>query len=230
MNVRIIDPGKSFSAKPLQWGQGREGDEVGDLDEIEANVSDDRLELLVDLRFLQYHLLTEGAVRHLVPEPLRGGWSERAEFVQSSIGTLEKTAVDLGLELPPARRVDLSSGFANLEGKPVGDPLSIASGLIGAALFANALSLAVVTAFLREEEKFVLRNVLIPILAEDARFEGRLKGYLDAKGTAADVQASDEWLSLAASMESGKPARVWSFDLLRMGIRRLLGRAFFPVE
>lgn len=229
MNVRIIDPGKSSSVKPRQWGQSQDGDELGDLDDIEAKVSDDRLELLVDLRILQYLLLTEESVMRFIPEPLRPGWAERAESVRSSIGALGKIAVDLGLELPPARRVDLGNGFADLEGKPVGDPLSTGSGLLGAALFFNALELAVVTAFLREEERFVLRNALLPILAEDSRFEGRLKGYLDAQGPAADVQA-DEWLSLAASVGSGTPGRVWSFDLLRMGTRRLLGGSFFPVE
>jgi hypothetical protein len=229
VNVRIIDPGKSFSVKPRHWGQNPEGGDLGDLDEMEAVVSDDRLELLVELRALQHHILAEGAGARLVPQALRTCWLERAEVVRLSIGNLEMIAGDLGLELPPARRIDLRSGFADLDGKPVGDPLSNASGLIGAALFFNALGLAVVTAFLREEEKAVLKDALIPLLAADSCFEGRLIGYLDGQGTAAEARV-DEWLSLAAGAGSGKPGRVWSFDLLRMGIRRLLGRGFFPVE
>lgn len=229
MNVRIIDPGRSFSARRRQWGQSPDGDELGDLDDLPARVSDDRLELLIDLRVLQDHLLTEGTARHLVPESLHAFWAERGELLRSSIATLEKIAGDLGLELPPTRQFDFEGGFAELTGKPGGDPLSAANRLIGAALFFNALGLAVVSAFLREEERTVLKNGLLPILADDSRFEGRLRGYLDVQGDATVVLA-DEWLSLAASVGSGMPARVWSFDLLRMGIRRLLGRGFFPVE
>lgn len=229
MNVRIIDPGKSFSSRRRQWGQSPDGDELGDLDDLPAPPSDDRLELLIDLRVLQEQLLTEGTARHIVPASLHAFWAERCEVLRSSIATLEKIAGDLALELPPTRQFDFQAGFADLSGKPGGDPLSTPNCLIGAALFSNALGLAVVAAFLREEERTVLKNGLLPILADDSRFEGRLRGYLDAQGNPASA-TSDEWLSLAAGVGSGKPARVWSFDLLRMSIRRLLGRGFFPVE
>jgi hypothetical protein len=229
MNVRIIDPGKSFSARRRQWGQSPDGDEMGELDDLPARASDDRLDLLIDLRVLQDRLLTEGTGRQLVPESLQAFWTERGDFVRSSITTLEKIAGDLGLELPLPRRTDFDAGFADLSGKPAGDPLSAANRLIGAVLFFNALGLSVVAAFLREEDRTILKNGLLPILAEDSRFEGRLRGYLDVQGEATAVLA-DEWLSLAASVGSGMPARLWSFDLLRMGIRRLLGRGFFPVE
>lgn len=229
MNIRIIDPGKSVSFKPRQWGQGRDDEDLADLDELHPNVSDDRLELLVELRVLQCHLLTEGASRHLVPEALRAFWGERVDSLRSSVGNLEKIAGNLGLTLSPTREVDLETGFAGLAGKPGGDPLATTSGLIGAALLFNALGLAVASAFLREEDRTVLKRGLLPILSEDSRFEGRMSGYFDFQGNATAVHA-DEWLSLAASVGSGSPARVWSFDLLRMGIRRLLGRGFFPVE
>jgi len=197
MNVRIIDPGKSFSTRPRQWGQSAGDDELGELDELPVMVPDDRLELLVDLRSLQCQVLTEGLARHLVPESLLIYWSERVEQVRSSIGSLEKIARELGLEIPPARRVDLEGGFAEMPVTPRGHLLSTAPGLIGAALFFNSLGLVVVSAFLREEEKTVLKNALLPILAEDSRFEGRLKGYLEGQGVAADAEP-DEWLSLAA--------------------------------
>lgn len=230
MNVRIIDPGKSVSLKPRQWGQSLDGDELGDLDEPEANVLDDRLELLVELRMLQYQFLVESLDAVRLPEILRGSWTGRVEEVRASIGALERLAGDLGLKFPPTRAIDLSAGFADLAGRPEGGvPFATTPGTIGAALLLNALGLAVVSSFLREEDEKSWRAILLPMFADDSRFEGALKGHLAVQGAAAEVEAG-EWLSLAASVGSGPPARLWSFDLLRMGIRRLLGRGFFPVE
>lgn len=229
MNVRIIDPGKSTSLKPRQWGQSLEGDELRDLDEPQAIPSDDRLELLVDLRMLQYQFLVEGLDAVRLPEILRARWTERVEEVRGSIGALERLAGNLGLEFPPARPIDLSAGFADLAGRPEGGvPFATIPRTMGAVLLLNALGLAVVSAFLREEDESGWRAILLPMLADDSRFEGALKGHLAAQGAAAEVEAG-EWLLLASGVGSGPMARLWSFDLLRMGIRRLLGRGFFPV-
>ena len=230
MNVRIIDPGRSFSLKPRHWGHNPQDDELGDLDEPEAGRSDDRVELLVELRTLQCQFLQEALAGDRVPGSLQVCGAERVDELRSSTMVLGKIAGELGLELPAARRFDMTKGFAAMEGKPEdADPRSTMPGTIGGILFFNALGLSVVSAFLREEDARAWRTVLLPMLADDSRFEGRLKGGLAALGAAAENQG-DKWCSLAGSAGSGQPERVWSFDLLRMGIRRLLGTGFFPVE
>lgn len=229
MNVRIIDPGKPLAVKPRQWGLGRQGEELGELDETDAKAPDDRLELLLDLLSLQYHLLLEGAKLGLVPPSLRAVWLRRDDQLGASMVSLEGAAGDLGVVLPPARRPDLRAGFAGLQGVTVCDPLRGGSDLIGAALFLDALGLAVVSAFLREEDRAAVKNVLVEVLADSARFAGRLQGYLDDHDAEAGDRAG-EWLSLVAPVGSIKPVRMWSFDLLRMSIRRLLGGGFFPAD
>lgn len=229
MNVRIIDPGRPFSLKPRHWGSNPLHDELGDLDEPEPGRSDDRLELLIELRTLQCQFLEEALAGERVPGSLQVCGAERVDELRFSTGVLGKIAGELGLELPPARRFDLTKGFAAMEGKPEdSDPRSTMPGAIGGILFFNALGLSVVTAFLREEDAGVWRTALLPMLADDSRFEGRLKGGLAVLGAAAEKQG-DDWCSLAGRAGSGQSGRVWSFDLLRMGIRRLLGSGFFPV-
>jgi hypothetical protein len=230
MNVRIIDPGRSFSRKLRQWGRSLEDDELGDLDGPEPVRSDDRLELLIDLRALQCQFLEEALAADRIPGNLRVCVVERVDEIRASIGVLGKIAGELGLGLPAARCFDTTKGFAAMEGKPEdADPGFTASGGMGPVMFLNALGLSVVSAFLRDEDAGIWRTALLPMLADDSRFEGRLKGSLAALGEGAEMMGA-EWLSLAGSAGSGQSGRVWSFDLLRMGIRRLLGPGFFPVE
>ena len=113
------------------------------------------------------------------------------------------------------------------------DPFASEADLLTGALVLNALGLAVVQAFLCESDATRWRQALLPMHAEDARFEGWLNGTLASCGDEAVERASE--LRALASGPTSTGQRLWSFDLLRMAVSRLLcgGRSghqggFFP--
>jgi hypothetical protein len=100
-------------------------------------------------------------------------------------------------------------------------------------LFVQALLGAVAVEFFEESDAAGWRRVLIPSFAEGLRFEGALRAML-AVGGDPDPTLGKTLEALASRITAGKGGRVWSFDLLRMSIRRSLaagdprGGGFFP--
>jgi hypothetical protein len=220
MNVRIIDPGRASALKPRGWGREVAAEDFGDLDDGESDAeatqerkSDDRFDLLFELRhrqldFLETCLAGEPAGR--LPNGARGCFAERREALRGLIRELERMAGDLGLEVPALPPV------------PAGRSSPDGPEMIAGALFLNSLGVALLSAFLAEGDAATWRTTLLPLLADDCRFEGRLKGCLeDAGGRAQEL--GERWLALTSGLKSVNPQRLWSFDLLRLGIRRLLG-------
>lgn len=231
MNVRIIDPRRPSAAKPRGWGREAIPEDFGDLedpDEVPEATQvprrDDRLDLLLDLRGRQLDLLSgcvSGAGAERLSSSASSCFAERVEILRASVLELEKTGREFGLEVPASSASPTERTLQSLPATP-GRHFSSGPEMIGAALFLNSLSVTLVEAFLGEADAAAWRTVLVPLLADDCRFEGRLKGYLEEAGDRA-VALGEERIARAAGVKSADPQRLWSFDLLRMGIRRLLG-------
>lgn len=123
----------------------------------------------------------------------------------------------LGLEVPARPEVV----FGNLR-LPAEDLFGSGPEMIGAALFLNSLGATMAAAMLCEGDAPAWRTDLLPMLQDDCRFEGRLKGFLEEAGGPAEA-LGHERIALAQSVKPGSSQRLWSFDLLRLAIRRLLG-------
>lgn len=220
MNVRIIDPGRASAFKPRGWGREVAAEDFSELDEGESDpeesrhaTSDDRFDLLLELRYRQLNFLEaclagDGSGR--LASGARACFAERRESLHASIRELERMAGDLGLEIPALPLVAACRSSSD-------GPERIA-----AALFLNSLGVTLLSAFLAEGDAATWRTTLLPLLADDCRFEGRLKGYLEDAGDRA-VELGERWIARTTGLKSTHPERLWSFDLLRMGIRRLLG-------
>lgn len=222
MNIRIIDPGKQLSSRPTTWGRG---DVFEDLDDEEESAPpaamDDRFDLLIDLKYLAHAYFRRAltAERPLSPAVARhlGG---HARALDAAITALRRTGEDLGLAPAAPPRVDLEAGFAALAleaGVADLDPFASESDLLTGGLLVNALGLAVIAGFLGEGDAAGWRPVLLPMLEEDARFDGWLEGVLASRGDEISERAAD--LRALASGPVGE--RLWSFDLLRMAVSRL---------
>lgn len=94
--------------------------------------------------------------------------------------------------------------------------------MLAEALFLNSLGTTMVAAMLCEADAPAWRGSLLPVLQDDCRFEGRLKGYLEEAGERAEALGRER-IALAQGVKPAASQRLWSFDLLRMSIRRLLG-------
>lgn len=224
MNVRIIDPGRPSAFKPRGWGRevaAEDFSELDDLDEDEAapeeekpRRSDDRLDLLLELRHRQWDFLCKclsAEPAECLPSGLRACFAERRDGLKASIRELERIAVEMGIDVCPP---EVAAGAWG--------PSWDGPGMMAGALFLNSLSATLLTAFLAEGDAAAWRATLLPLLADDCRFEGRLKGALEDAGDRAQ-QLGERWMARTAGLKSTHPERLWSFDLLRMGIRRLLG-------
>jgi hypothetical protein len=229
MNIRIIDPGKSASSRPAARGSGEVCDDLDDEPEPEPATSaamDDRFDLLIDLKYLAraYFRRALSPERPLSPVVARhlGG---HAGALDAAIAALRKTGEDLGLGLAAPPRVDLECGFAALAmaaGVADLDPFASESDLLTGGLLVNALGLAVIAGFLGECDAAAWRPVLLPMLEEDARFDGWLEGMLESRGEEVTERTAD-----LRALASGPASRgvagelLWSFDLLRMAVSRL---------
>ncbi len=231
MNVRIIDPGKAATSRRFSWRSEVDVGELLDEDEpgpLAPPERDDRFELLLDLKNLALAYLkeAEAADPEVLPQVLAEFFKKQAGAVEAAICALSKTGDEVGLILSPSPRVDLRSGFSALAREAVVevfDPFSSEAELITGALVVNSLGVAVISAFLCESDACVWRPVLLPILVEDCRFEGRLTATLSGLGEEAEERAA-ELLALtsgSSSANGGYGDRLWSFDLLRMAVSRL---------
>lgn len=185
--------------------------------------SDDRLDLLLELRHRQLDFLfgcLSGAGAERLSSGARSCFADRVEGLRESVLELQKAAREFGLKVPPSPATPPMRVLQALPATP-GRGFSCGPERIGTALFLNSLSVTMVEAFLGEADAAAWRTVLVPLLADDCRFEGRLKGYLEEAGDRA-VELGAERIALAAGVKTADPQRLWSFDLLRMGIRRLL--------
>ncbi|MCW1922401.1 hypothetical protein OKA05_07535 [Luteolibacter arcticus] len=215
MNIRVIDPGNT-SRPPLPKRQ----DVFDDLDGGEPKAArDDRFDLLVDLKSI--------SLAYLRRDTGHAELARRADAVEKDIAALRKLAASTGIPLAPAPRMDLAQGFAALaaQAEVSGfDPFASGGDLLTGALVLNSLSLAVIQAFLCEGDASAWRPALLPMLADDARFEGWLDGALAASGTEVAERAAElrALTSGPAACPTACGQRLWSFDLLRMAISRLL--------
>ena len=229
MNVKVIDPRRAPESSSRH----------GSRDAIRA---DDRFNLLTDLKYLTVaymeEALGESGKRVLSPAMLQF-FKGQLEAEKAGIQALRRLGEKIGLGRAPQPRIDLPAGFLCL-GTEAGvesfDPFAGEEPLITGALVLNALSQALIAGWLCESDAAFWRAALLPMLADDSRFEGLLNGALFFLGTDAECRASD-LLALAsgptAQRSSGE--RLWSFELLRMAISRLacggertLRGGFFP--
>lgn len=163
---------------------------------------------------------------------LAEAFREREVEVRGTLAGVLRVAADRGLVPEPARRIDLAAGLAALEREAGAGFVGAGSPLHG-VVFAQAALARVLAGLLGESDAGGWRAVLLPALVDAGRCEGRLRAVLEGLG--APEEASAALLRvLIARVAGGAQERIWSFDLRRMSLRRLLcggdprGGGFFP--
>lgn len=229
MNVKTLDPRRSPEAAGRHGSRG-------------SSRADDRFNLLTDLKCLTIAFMEEalGESRSGVLSPTMVQFFESQLIAEkAAIVALNRVGEKIGLGGGTSPRIDLEAGFLEL-GEEAGlagfDPFSAEDSVITGALVLNALSQAMIAGWLCESDASFWRGALLPMLADDSRFEGLLNGALFFLGTNAESRAH-ELLALASgpSAQRSNGERLWSFDLLRMAISRMacggarsLRGGFFP--
>ncbi|WP_193211196.1 hypothetical protein [Luteolibacter marinus] len=191
-----------------------------------AAVHDDRFGLLLDLRYLASAFLEEVVARNgdrVLSPAISGEMADRAVAVRASLDRLARLGDCLGLTavLPP--RIDLAAGFAAIArqaGVAVFDPLATGTELLTSALLVNSLGYPVIAALLCEGDTAAWRRELLPVFADDCRFEGYLKAALVSHDPGAACRASELLTLSCGSLSAGE--RLWGFDLLRMAISQFV--------
>lgn len=207
-----------------------------------AAFSDERFDLLADLKFLMIAYLSEAlkeSKNSVLSPTMTGLLAVYLDDERDGIADLRDLGVDAGLAIAAPPRIDLAQGFADL-GKEAGigsfDPFVCESSLLTGALVMNSLSQAVIAAWLCESDFVGWREVLLRMLANDSRFEGMLNGAMYFLGPSAEDRARElRALICGPFVKMGTGERLWSFSLLRMAIVRLacggqgrLAGGFFP--
>lgn len=234
MNVRIIDPRRPSAGKPRAWGREVVEDDFGDLDEAgegaaERPSCDDRFDLLLELRWRLEGFLA-ACLEDARAERLPGGafacFAARCAELKQSREVLERTMSELGLEVPPLPAGPPEGVFGALP-FPAEEVFRGGAEMVGGAMFLNSLGTTMAAALLCEGDAPAWRGQLLPMLQDDCRFEGRLKGFLEDAGDRA-VALGRDCMAVAQGVKPVSAQRLWSFDLLRLAIRRLLGEGHSP--
>lgn len=207
-----------------------------------ANSSDERFDLLTDLKYLMVAYLAEALkepTASILSPTMAGLLAVYLDDEKGGIADLRDLGVEAGLAIALPPRIDLLQGFAGL-GREAGmgsfDPFASESSLLTGALIMNSLSQAVIAAWLCESDLTGFREALLRMLANDSRFEGTLNGAMYFLGPSAEDRARELQALICGPfvrMRTGE--RLWSFSLLRMAIVRLacggqerIAGGFFP--
>ena len=204
--------------------------------------SDERFDLLSDLKFLMAAYLSEALkepnVAVLSPT-MAGMLAVSLDDEKDGIAVLRDLGVEAGLAIALPPRINLRQGFSAL-GKEAGiddfNPFSSEAALLTGALIMNSLSQAVIAAWLCEKDFETGQTALLRMLANDSRFEGMLSGAMSFLGSSAEERALElQALICGPFVKMGSGERLWSFSLLQTAIVRLAcggqGReagGFFP--
>lgn len=190
---------------------------------------DDRLALLIDLKLLEQAMLkcmSDHRNLGLFPDPLLARFAAREDEVETCLSELNQLGGSITEKDELVPEVCLKAGFATV-GRQAGikafDHADGRPSLLTGALFINSLCVVVVSAFLNEDDSGKWRSVLLSIFGCDRKFEGLLRDELSRCNRTIDHDA-EKLLGLVLALQSPGfwTERLWSFDLLRMSIRRML--------